>query len=51
MTFIAHYITINTVPLPEYYRTITADSEPQANKIAKAYARKGYRLLTLTQKD
>jgi hypothetical protein len=38
----------NRTTFGEYFRTIWADSEPEANKIAKRYARKGYRLITLT---
>lgn len=30
-----------------YYRTVYADSEHEANKLAKRYARKGYRLTYL----
>ncbi len=50
MRFIAHYSPIQRDSgLKDYYRTIDADTLPEADKIGRMYERKSYRLSTLTQ--
>ena len=50
MTFIAKYQYRSDKELV-YFRTIDADSLPEADKIARQYARKNYINVTLAQKD
>jgi hypothetical protein len=48
MRFKAKYISPSE---KEYFRTIDADTESEANQIAKKYARKGYTLATMIQDE
>ena len=50
MRFIAEYRGFASVKLPPYSRPIDADTLAEADKIAKAYARKNYRVVSLKQK-
>ena len=51
MTFKAHYIHMTIKGAPDYWRTVYADDINEATRIAKQYARKGYRLHTVTSHD
>lgn len=50
MQFLAHYQDIKLEHV-DYWRTVHADTINEAAKIAKRYARKGYRLTTVYQHE
>lgn len=60
MRFKARYIPITTpittelgitTSLPDYWRTIDADTLEEANRVAVLYTHKNYRLASLIQED
>lgn len=48
MRFKAQYIAADS-ELPDYWRTVDADNQTEARKLAARYTKKGYRMVWMEQ--